>query len=105
MAMPTAKEVYADGLRMWYDLCPACWAAFQQWRDAPNPGPWNNPEVQKYPQLMAFLAGCRVTGPSPEQWRETVAWQLMLIRRICTDQQHEVPQAKPARAVDQVSLP
>lgn len=94
--MPTPTEMYADGLLMWYELCAECTAAFYSWRDAPNPGPWNDPKVQQYPQLMAFLASCRVLGPSPEEWRRTVSWQLMLIRRICTDRHAEARAAEAA---------
>ena len=31
--MPTSKQVYADGLRMWYELCPDCRALFEKWRE------------------------------------------------------------------------
>jgi hypothetical protein len=75
-----------DDLRIkaWTDLCAPCLAEFERWRDAPNPGAWANPGVQASPQLLAFLASCRATGPSPEAWRETVSFQLLLIRRHCT---------------------
>jgi hypothetical protein len=82
---PGLREVYDPALLFWDELCPPCEAAFCRWRDAPNPGAWTNPEVQANPQLLAFLASCRVTGPSPQAWRETVSWQLLLIRRICTE--------------------
>jgi hypothetical protein len=72
-------------LKAWHDLCKPCTAAFRQWQCAPNPGAWTNPKVQENPQLLAFLASCRVTGPSPEEWRKTISEQLLLIRRICTD--------------------
>lgn len=112
---PTRQEVYDPSLLFWTDLCAGCRTAFEQWRDAPNPGPWNNPKVQQYPQLLAWLASCRVLGPSPEDWRITVAWQLMLVRRICTDHHAEVRAAEAAarlaerdakrRQVDSVPLP
>jgi len=113
--MPTRRELYDPDLLMWYDLCTECRGAFERWRDAPNPGPWNNPRVQQYPQLMAWLASCRVMGPSPEEWRRTVAWQLMLVRRICTDHHGQVRAAEAAarlaereagqRPVDDLRLP
>lgn len=81
---PSLREVYDPAVLMWYELCPEHTRLFSAWRDAPNPGPWNRPEVQRYPQLMAFLASCRVLGPSPQEWAETVAWQLLGIRRDCT---------------------
>lgn len=71
-------------LKAWYELCGECDRAFKAWRSAPNPGAWANPKVQASPQLLAFLASCRATGPSPESWRETISEQLLLIRRICT---------------------
>jgi hypothetical protein len=72
----------------WTDLCAPCQAAFFRWRDAPNPGAWANPKIQANPQLLAFLASCRATGPSPEAWRETVSWQLLHIRKLCTAGRH-----------------
>lgn len=72
-------------LKAWHDLCEPCTAAFRQWQCAPNPGAWANPKVQANPQLLAFLASCRVAGPSPEDWSRTISEQLLLIRRICTD--------------------
>jgi len=82
---PSLREVYAEGLLMWYELCPPCEAAFYAWRDAPNPGAWTNPKVAENPYLLGFLGACRATGPDPQQWRETVSSQLLLTRRICTD--------------------
>jgi hypothetical protein len=41
--------------------------------------------VQESPQLLAFLASCRAAGPSPQEWSRTISEQLLLIRRICTD--------------------
>jgi hypothetical protein len=73
-------------LLAWFELCPPCEAAFYRWRDAPNPGAWTNPKIQANPYLLGFLGACRAAGPSPEAWRETVSWQLLLIRRICTEQ-------------------
>lgn len=72
-------------LKAWHDLCEPCTAAFRAWQCAPNPSPLLRPEVQQYPQLMAFLASCRAGGPSDEAWRETISSQLLTIRRICTD--------------------
>jgi hypothetical protein len=81
---PSLREVYADGLVMWHDLCAECAAGFEAWQCAPNPGNWANPKIQANPQLLAFLASCRVTGPDPQQWRDTISHQLLIIRRICT---------------------
>lgn len=72
-------------LKAWFELCEPCTAAFKSWQCAPNPGAWAKPEVQANPQLLAFLASCRVTGPSPQEWAKTISAQLLLIRRICTD--------------------
>lgn len=72
-------------LKPWTELCEPCLAAFRKWQCAPNPGAWAVPAVQANPQLLAFLASCRVTGPSPDEWRRTISEQLLLIRRICTD--------------------
>ena len=91
MSPPTRHEVYDPAVLMWYDLCPPCLAAFKRWQCAPNPGNWTNPEIQANPQLLAFLASCRVTGPSPEQWRETISWQLLHIRKLCTAGKHCEP--------------
>lgn len=85
MSPPTRREVYDPAVLMWYDLCPPCRTMFDKWRDAPNPGAWTNPKVQENPYLLGFLGACRAAGPDPEQWRETVSWQLLLIRRICTE--------------------
>jgi hypothetical protein len=111
MTKPSLKEVYDPDVLMWYELCDGCTAAFAKWRDAPNPGPWNNPRVQETPQLMAFLASCRATGPSPQDWSDTVSHQLLLIRRICTRDHAEVRAAEDAarqaakRGVTDVPLP
>jgi hypothetical protein len=100
-----------DGaLKFWHDLCGPCTASFKAWQCAPNPGAWANPKIQDNPQLLAFLASCRVAGPSPQEWRETISAQLLLIRRICTDNKDGthgdyVPFFKPARAVEDVPLP
>lgn len=110
MAAPTRQEVYDPAVIFWTDLCADCRGAFERWRDAPNPGSWANPKIQENPHLMAFLASCRVTGPSPQQWRETISWQLLLIRRICTERHADVRAAetsarKAARAAEEVRLP
>lgn len=68
----------------WFELCRECSGAFERWQCAPNPGAWTNPKIQASPQLLAFLASCRATGPSPEAWRQTISAQLLLIRRICS---------------------
>lgn len=88
MSAPTRQEVYDPAVLMWYDLCPPCRGLFERWRDAPNPAPLLDPRVQQYPHLMAFLASCRAGGPSDESWRETVSWQLLHIRRLCTAGKH-----------------
>lgn len=72
-------------LKAWHDLCEPCLASFKRWRDAPNPAAWTKPAVQASPYLLGFLQACRAAGPSPQAWRETVSAQLLLIRRICTD--------------------
>jgi hypothetical protein len=81
---PDLREVYAEGLLFWDQLCPACAASFKAWQCAPNPGAWTRPKVQENPQLLAWLASMRVTGPSPQEWRDTISHQLLLIRKICT---------------------
>lgn len=88
MSPPTRREVYDPAVKMWHDLCPPCLAAFEQWRDAPNPGAWANPKIADNPQLLAWLASMRVAGPSPQQWRETISWQLLHIRKLCTAGKH-----------------
>jgi hypothetical protein len=82
-------------LLAWHELCPPCRVIFERWRDAPNPGAWANPKVQASPHLLAFLASCRATGPSPAAWRETVSWQLLHIRRLCTEGRHYRPPEMP----------
>lgn len=84
MTAPDLREVYDPAVIMWTELCEDCYKMFIKWRDAPNPAAWANPKVQVNPHLLAFLASCRVAGPSPQDWRDTVSRQLLLIRRICT---------------------
>jgi hypothetical protein len=110
MTAPSLEEVYDPAVLMWTELCAECTALFFRWRDAPNPGAWANPRIQELPQLMAFLASCRVLGPSPQEWRETVSWQLLGIRRTCTERHADVRAAEgaarsTARAVEEVNLP
>lgn len=91
MSPPTLAEVYDPAVLPWHDLCPPCTAAFKRWQCAPNPGAWTNPRVQDNPYLLGFLGACRATGPDPEQWRETISWQLLHIRKLCTAGKHCEP--------------
>lgn len=91
MSPPTLREVYDPALLQFFELCPPCDAAFKRWQCAPNPGAWTNPKIQENPQLLAWLASMRVAGPSPQEWRETISWQLLHIRRLCTAGRHCEP--------------
>lgn len=94
MTAPSLREVYDPAVIGWFELCGECHAMFIKWRDAPNPAAWANPKVQANPHLLAFLASCRATGPSPQDWRDTVSRQLLLIRQICTRDHADVRAAE-----------
>lgn len=82
--LSAAEQEESRHLIFWHDLCAECGEAFRRWQCAPNPGAWTNPRVQANPQLLAFLASCRVTGPDPQQWADTISQQLLAVRRCCT---------------------
>lgn len=96
MTAPSLKEVYDPSILMWTELCADCYAAFIKWRDAPNPANWANPKIADNPALLGFLQACRAAGPSPQDWRDTVSHQLLLIRKICTEHHAEVRAAEDA---------
>jgi hypothetical protein len=82
--LSAAEQAESRELVFWPDLCTECTAAFRSWQCAPNPGAWANPKVQASPHLLAFLASCRVTGPDPQAWADTISSQLIAVRRCCT---------------------
>lgn len=84
MTAPSLREVYDPAVIMWTDLCAECSQDFKTWQSAPNPGAWTNPKIQENPALLGFLGACRAAGPDPQQWRDTISSQLLLLRRICT---------------------
>jgi hypothetical protein len=96
MTRPTDKELYDPNVLMFYELCAGCTADFKKWQCAPNPANWNNPKIAENPYLLGFLQACRAAGPTPQEWRDTISRQLLLIRQICTRDHAEVRAAEDA---------
>ena len=69
----------------WYDLCQPCTDAFGAWRDAKDPNDLSHLPVAALSLACPSGYDSRVRQAA---WRETVSYQLLLTRALCTAGRH-----------------